>query len=240
MLKAVLVDDEPSARKLLRLTLQTTGAVTVVGEAGSVAEAVTVLQNAQPDVVFLDVQLREETGFDLLDQMELKCRVVFVTSHDQYAARAFEVNALDYLIKPPEPARLKQTIQRLHQAQPVGAPRTAEKFAYQDRLFLKINNRSGFLKISTIKCIQAEAYLSRLWTITAANVQTNLSLKDWEELLPERQFLKIHRSTIVNLEFVTEVEDWSNRSYRIHLAGMTEPQVVSRRVATQLRERLRP
>ena len=67
MLKAVLVDDEPSARKLLRLTLQTTGAVTVVGEAGSVAEAVTVLQNAQPDVVFLDVQLREETGFDLLD-----------------------------------------------------------------------------------------------------------------------------------------------------------------------------
>lgn len=235
MLKAILIDDESAPRLLLRTLLEAHPTIQVVAEAGTIADGVELIRAVRPDVIFLDVQMREESGFDLFDRMEVEARVVFVTSHDRFAARAFDVNALDYLLKPVDPDRLAKTVARL------GVPPTPlpkEKLEYADRLFLRLERRTCFLRVDAIKRIRADADYSRLWTTDTENTQSNLSLKEWEERLPERQFLRIHRSTIINLEYVVNVEDWFNYSYRVFLNGIAEPEVVSRRYAMKLRERM--
>jgi two-component system LytT family response regulator len=235
MLKAILIDDESAPRLLLRTLLEAHPTVQVVAEAGTIADAVELIRAIRPDVIFLDVQMRGESGFDLFDRMEVEARVVFVTSHDRFAARAFDVNALDYLLKPVDPERLARTIAKLGVPP---APIPKEKLEYADRLFLRLERRTCFLRVDAIKRIRADADYSRLWTTETDDVQSNLSLKEWEDRLPDRQFLRIHRSTIINLEYVVNVEDWFNYSYRVFLNGIAEPEVVSRRYAMKLRERM--
>ncbi len=235
MLKAILIDDESAPRLLLRTLLEGYPTVRIVGEAATIADAITLIERERPDVAFLDVQMRGESGFDLFDQLDVDFRVVFVTSHDRYAARAFDVNALDYLLKPVDPDRLARTMAKL-QGGRTELPK--ERLEYTDRLFLRLDRRTCFLRVDGIKRIRADADYSKLWTVEANEAQSNLSLKEWQERLPERHFLRIHRSTIINLEYVVNIEDWFNYSYRVFLNGIAEPEVVSRRYAMKLRERM--
>lgn len=235
MLKAILIDDESAPRLLLRTLLESYPTVRIVGEAATIADAVALIERERPDVAFLDVQMRGESGFDLFDRMDVDFRVVFVTSHDRYAARAFDVNALDYLLKPVDPERLARTMAKL-QGGRMELPK--ERLEYTDRLFLRLDRRTCFLRVDGIKRIRADADYSKLWTIEANEAQSNLSLKEWQDRLPERHFLRIHRSTIINLEYVVNIEDWFNYSYRVFLNGIAEPEVVSRRYAMKLRERM--
>lgn len=236
---AILVDDERLARKELRSMLAEHDAVEVVGEAESVAQATKLISARAPDVVFLDIQMPGESGFELLGRVPVTFKVVFVTAFDAYAIRAFEVNALDYLLKPINPARLAQAIKRLATGEPARPPHAApaRKLEYEDRLFIEVGERSCFLKISDLIYLSAAGDYSEIFT---ADVQKSLvlkSLKEWEERLPEKHFTRIHRSTIINLEYVERVESWFNRSYRLHLRGVAEPLVMSRRYAARLKER---
>jgi two-component system LytT family response regulator len=235
---AILVDDERLARRELRTLLEQAHAdhVHVAGEAASVSEAARLVQATDADVVFLDIQLAGETGLDLLPLLGADVDVVFVTAHDSYTLRAFEVNALDYLLKPVAPDRLAVTVSRLAAAPPPTAPRG--QVSYDDRLFLRLGQERAFVRVRDIVAIEAEGDGSTLRLAPQLTRRPSVkSLRDWEQRLPDRQFVRIHRSTIVNLEYVERLEPWSHSSQHVYLRGVPEPLTMSRRFATRLRDR---
>lgn len=236
LLKAVVVDDERLARKELRSLLDELGGVAVVGEADSVDTAEAVIEKTAPDVVFLDIHLGSESGFDLLDRIEHECDVVFVTAYDAYAIRAFEVNALDYLLKPVNPERLARAMERLTAPKPVPTAPPPRQLEYGDRIFLETDGHPRFVKLETIVCLVAADDHSELFTADGKKTLVLKSLREWEERLPERHFPRIHRSTIINLEFVERIETGFNRAYRVFLRGFAEPFAMSRRHAAKLKQ----
>ncbi len=242
-LRVLIVDDERLARRALRTLLAAHPDVEVVGEASKVEEAAVLVQRERPDVVLLDVQMRGETGFDLLDLLDAPCHVIFVTAFDAYAVRAFEVNALDYLLKPVEPARLAEALKRARQRTPslseassatttrdIGLP-----FRYDDLFFHEDGRRSQFIRIRDIVFIQAAANYTELHLQNGKMVLVLRPLAQWEARLPDAYFVRIHRSTIVNVAFVRRVERAFNYTYEVHLRDGSEPLVMSRRRASVLK-----
>lgn len=213
---AILVDDERLARRELRSMLAEHEIIDVVGEAETVTQAAELAHAKNPDVLFLDIQLPGETGFDLLEKITPACKIIFVTAFDAYAIRAFEVNALDYLLKPINPARLARAIERLttHDSASASPVRALE---YEDRLFIEVDQRSRFLKVSDIIVISAMGDYSQILSCDGEKSLVLKPLKDWEERLPAKHFTRIHRSTIINVDYVERLESWFNRSYRIHI-----------------------
>lgn len=239
MYTAIVVDDERLARRELRKLLEEGHGdqIRVVGEAATVQEAATLAGLHDPDVVFLDVHLARESGFDLLPLLDRTVTVVFVTAFDRYAIRAFEVNALDYLLKPVAPRRLAAALARLGQPA-VAEPAAAEALTYDDRLFLRLDDRMVFLRVRDIVAILAAGDNSVLHLADGRQARARKSLREWVDRLPEREFVRIHRSTMVNLEFVERLEEWSHFSYRVYLRGLAEPLQMSRRWGAKVRSRL--
>lgn len=235
-LKAIIVDDERLARNQLRSMLAEHSAIQVIGEADSVQTAIDAIRDLKPDVIFLDVQMPGETGFDLLHRVESPLKIIFVTAFDEYAIRAFEVNALDYLLKPVNPDRLARSIERLSAARESSENR-ASAIEYDDHLFLTIDGASRFIKASAIARISAAGPYSEVFTADAKKALVLKSLREWEERLPEKYFMRIHRSTIINIEYVDRIEKWFNYSYQVYLRGFGEPLVMSRRHAARLKGR---
>lgn len=234
--RAMIVDDERLARGELHYLLQNHREVEVVGEAASLKEAVPKIEQLRPDLIFLDVQMPRENGFELFERTPVRAEVIFVTAHDEFAVRAFEVNALDYLMKPVNPLRLRQAIERFHQRTP-RSPARPRALAYDDTIFVAVGQAPRFVKLSSLVCILAEGDYSRL-VGTAGSIGLVLkSMKEWEALLPERQFCRIQRSVIINCERVERFEPWFNSSYRVYLQGCAEPFTMSRRLARRFRAR---
>jgi two-component system LytT family response regulator len=235
-IRALVVDDERLAREELRRLLAVHPEVRVVGEAAGVDEAARLIEREQPDVVFLDVQMPGETGFDLFERAAVGARVVFVTAHDAHAIRAFDVNALDYLLKPVAPERLAETVARLRrEAEPGNQP--ARRFTMADFVFLPVDGRARFLRVGGIVCVLASGDASEIVTADGARGRVPRSLKAWEDRLPEQQFVRIHRESMVNLQYVERIEEWSHESFQVHLRGVAQPLTLSRRHASRLRAR---
>ena len=234
---AVIVDDERLARRELRTLLEEAHSdqVHIVGEADSVSDAARIVNATDADVVFLDIQLTGETGMDLLPLLGADVDVVFVTAYDQYSLRAFEVNALDYLLKPVAPERLAVTVSRLAAGQQPAAAR--EAVTYGDRLLLRLGHERAFVRVRDIVAIEAEGDGSTLLLAQHGRKSSTKSLREWEQRLPDRHFVRIHRSTIVNLEYVERMEPWSHASQHVYLRGLTEPMTMSRRFGARLRDR---
>jgi two-component system LytT family response regulator len=236
-LRALLVDDERLARRDLAKLLKAHSDVLVSGEAASVAEAAEQISRLHPNLVFLDIQLAGESGFDLLDRIESHPDFVFVTAYDQYALRAFDVNALDYLLKPVHPDRLARAVDRVRERDLNRRPGALRDLAYEDRLFLEDGRKSRFVKVSEIICLRAADDYSEVVLADATKLLVRRPLKEWEARLPVRHFTRIHRSTIVNLEYVDRVEPWFNDSYQVYIRDTVDPLAVSRRHAARLKER---
>lgn len=236
LFKTIIVDDERLARRELRSLLADYAMIDVIGEAENVAQALNLIHTQKPDVVFLDIQMPGESGFRLLEQIQADFRIIFVTAFDAFAIRAFEVNALDYLLKPVHPDRLAQAIERLSAAASE-RPAPANPLEYEDRLFLETDEQARFLKISSIVCICAAGNYSELLMTDGKKLLVLKSLREWEERLPVRHFARIHRSTIVNLDYVERIERWFNHSAHVYVRHLTEPLVMSRRYAARLRLR---
>lgn len=234
-LSALIVDDERLARQELRTLLALHPEVEVRGEAASVDEAARQLAREQPDVIFLDIQMPGESGFDLFARAPVAARVVFVTAHDDHALRAFEVNALDYLLKPVAPARLAAAIARLRED--ADADRPARRLEYGDFVFLPVDGRSRFLRVNQIVSIAAAGDATVVSTADGLRGRVPRSLRSWEERLPPKQFVRIHREALVNLQFVERIEEWSHEAYQVHLRGQPSPLTLSRRYAARLKAR---
>lgn len=234
--RAVIVDDERLARRELAFLLQSHPEIEVVGEAGSVKEAVLLLESLRPDLLFLDIQMPRANGFDLFERTAVTAEVIFVTAHDEFAVRAFEVNALNYLMKPVNPLRLRQAIERFLRRSPK-APAASRALDYEDTIFVAVGSAPRFVKLSSLVCIQAEGDYSRLVGPAGSIGLVLKSMKEWEALLPERQFCRIQRSVIINCECVERFEPWFNSSYQVYLRHVAQPFTMSRRLAKQFRAR---
>ncbi len=235
--KALIIDDERLARKDLISLLSIHDNVTVIGEADDVPSASQAIEKLNPDVIFLDIQMPGDSGFDLLDKTDVDAHIIFVTAYDEYAIRAFEVNALDYLLKPVNPERLTKALEKLEfQEQDLSG--RIRKLNYDDRLFLMVGRHFKFLKVNTILCVSAAGDYSEVLTSDGNKGLTHKSMKEWETRLPAQHFIRVHRSTIINMEFVDRVEEWFNYSFRVYLNGVEEPYVISRRYAAKLKEKL--
>jgi len=235
--KTLLVDDERLSRNDLRQMLSAHDNIDIVGEAANGDKALELINERQPDLVFLDIQMPGLNGFDVLEHISSDVKVIFVTAFDEYALRAFEVNALDYLLKPVNPERLKQSIERLELI-PDESDESIRELEYHDRLLLKLNTSLGFLKISTIISITSAGDYSEVLCTNKKKVLVHKSMSEWETRLPATFFNRIHRTTIVNMEFVDRLEEWFNNSYRVYLKGIEEPYVMSRRYVAKLKQKL--
>ena len=236
VLRALVIDDERLARKEMITLLETYPHIQVVGQADSVESAITEVNKTSPDILFLDIQMPRKSGFDLLNEIDFDGQIIFVTAYDEYAIRAFEVNALDYLLKPVSSERLELTLQRLYNEIPQISP-VSRKLNYDDRLFLNFGTRLNFLRINQITAITAEKDYTLVQLADGRSGLTYKSMKEWEERLPEKYFSRIHRSTIINIENITKIDKWFNNSLKVHVPGLKEPLVVSRRYARMLKER---
>ncbi len=234
--KAIIIDDERLARREMRRLLAEFDEIAVAGEAENLAEALELIEREKPQIVFLDIQLGSENGFELLEKTDRDFRLVFVTAFDAYAIRAFEVNALDYLLKPVNPERLAKAIERIN-AEAVDEKSDLRRFEFDDRIFLEIGNRSVFLKVSEISHINSSGDYSEIFTIDKRKFLLEKSLREWEARLPEKHFLRIHRQTIINLEEIVEIETWFNRTFQVRLKSFGAPLAVSRRYAVRLKSK---
>jgi two-component system LytT family response regulator len=222
--RALVVDDEPLARRELRRLLAAFPIVQVVGEAGNIDEARERIEALCPDVVFLDIQMPGGTGFDLLAQLDRMPRIVFTTAYDQYAVKAFEVNALDYLLKPVEPERLATAIRKIH------IPSTTP-----EQLFIKDGPRCWFVPLRQVSLLTSEGNYVRLhWG--KERPLLGRSLTSLEQKLDPKQFFRANRTQIVNLEFIQQVESGEGGRLYVHLREGPEIEV-SRRQAREFKER---
>lgn len=240
-LQVLIVDDERLARTAMRRTLEKIDGTAVVGEADGVSDALEKTRERSPDVLLLDVQMRRETGFDLLDRLDVPVQVIFVTAYDEYAVRAFEVNALDYLLKPVDPDRLAEALQRVRDttsALPDDETATQGEFQYDDLFFYEEGRRPRFIRIRDILYVKAAGNYTELHLDDDKTALTSHTLSHWDNQLPDDYFLRIHRSTIVNVEQVTRVEPTDSRSYDVYVAGAESPLSMSRRRARTLKDRL--
>ncbi|HEX6851699.1 MAG TPA: LytTR family DNA-binding domain-containing protein [Candidatus Polarisedimenticolaceae bacterium] len=234
-LRALIVDDEPLARAELRRLLACHPEIDVEAEAGDVAEAERAVAALDPDVVFLDIQMPGGTGFDLLERRRPRGRVIFVTAYDAHALRAFEVNALDYLLKPVNPERLADALSRLTEPRGTGAPM---RLAPDDHLWVAGERGARFVKVRDIAGITGAGDYTEVVTADGRRSLVLRPLKDWERRLPEGLFVRVHRGTIVNLERVDRIERDGEESWRVWLRGIDRAVPMSRRHAARLRVRL--
>ena len=233
--KTIIVDDERLARREMRRLLAEFDEILVAGEAENLSEAVSLIEKEKPHIVFLDIQLANENGFDLLEKTARDFKLIFVTAFDAYAIRAFEVNALDYLLKPVNPERLAKAIERITEEN--HEKTDLRPFEFDDRIFLEYGNRSVFLKVCDISHINSSGDYSEVFTTDKRKFLLEKSLREWEERLPEKHFLRIHRQTIINLEEIEEIETWFNRTLQVRLKNFRAPQAVSRRYAVKLKSK---
>ena len=233
-IRAVVVDDEPLARSSLKVLLRDDPEIELVSECGSGMEALREIRGRRPDLVFLDVQMPECDGFDVLEQLgkDLPTALVFVTAYDQYALRAFEAGALDYLLKPFDNARFGRALERAKERIALGkdAPRKIE------RLAIKSAGEILFLKISEIDWIEAADYYVCLH-VAAKSHLLRRSMNEVEQELCTGAFCRIHRSAIVNLERVRRLDVNQEGGTDVVLGNGTSLRL-SRRYKKQLQGRL--
>jgi len=234
--KTIIVDDERLARKEMRRLLAEFDEILVAGEAENLSEAVSLIEREKPHIVILDIQLSSENGFDLLEKTARDFKLIFVTAFDAYAIRAFEVNALDYLLKPVNPERLAKAIERMTDDAP-DEKTDLRPFEFDDRIFLELGSRSVFLKVCEISHINSSGDYSEVFTVDKRKFLLEKPLREWEERLPAKHFLRIHRQTIINLEEIEEIETWFNRTFQVRLKNFRSPLAVSRRYAVKLKNR---
>ena len=228
-LRAIVIEDDPIVRNVMRELLESSNDVQVLGEAGTVAQARLLARQQKPAVVFLDVNLPDGSGFDLLPALEPNVSVVFVTSAEEYAAQAFDCEATDYLVKPVTMQRLQKALLRVRQRLTAKTQAASPPDSRLTGSFLvKTLTEKRLVKISEIKSILAYGEYSWVyWDKSKKGALLRKSLKKWQSELPREQFIRVHRRAIVNLAFMDRVERLPAGRLQIHLRDTPEPILVS-------------
>lgn len=234
--KALIVDDEALARLEFRRMLQEHPQIDILGEAASVPDAMDAIQKLSPDILFLDIDLGAQTGFDLLEKVARNFRIIFVTAYDEYAIRAFKVNALDYLLKPIHPDRLQESVNRLGNPYHHESGFHLEPF---DKILVSHQRYSRLVTVSSISYIEACGDYSCIHTRDGFRGTLHHTIKRWMERLPEKMFIQCHRSYIVNSERISRLERKGKERFEI---ALDQPEIsipVSKGYSRKIMERYR-
>lgn len=240
-MRALVIDDERLARKELINLLNQLETVEVVGEAVNVDDAKEKIDQLQPDVIFLDIQMPEKTGFDLLEELDILPHVIFTTAYDEYALKAFQVNALDYLLKPIEPKRLEDAVLKL-QGKMEGIAKREEqeglgsqkKLTLEDQVFVKDGDRCWFVRLSNVRLFESDGNYIKVY-FDNFKPMIHKSLNALDERLDEKSFFRASRKHIINLGWVEAIEPWFNGGLVVTLKGGDRIEV-SRRQAARFKE----
>jgi two-component system LytT family response regulator len=238
MHRAIIIDDERLARNELKKLLLEFPDVEVIDEAANAAEGIEKIDALSPDLIFLDIQMPGKTGFDMLTELDKAPHVIFTTAYDEYALKAFEVNALDYLMKPIEPKRLAEAIQKLQLAEEkeLAANQAFNRgmLTENDQVFVKDGERCWFVKLSEVRLFESVGNYAKVFF--AGNKPLILkSLNALEERLDEKIFFRANRKHIVNMRMIEKIEPYFNGGLLLELRG-GEKVEVSRRQAVKFKE----
>ena len=242
-MKAILIDDERLARAELKRLLASHPEIEVVGEAANAKQAREQIQALRPSLVFLDVQMPGETGIELLEALEPPApEVIFTTAYDEFAVKAFELNALDYLLKPVDPGRLAAALVRLQEKRQGSAVKqnassgARERLAAEDKVFVREGDRCWFVEVKSIRLLESEGNYTRVH-FDSAQPQLFRSLNAMEERLDPKYFFRANRRQIINLSWIEKIEPWFSGGLLVHLKGGAKVEL-SRRQAQEFRERM--
>lgn len=237
---ALIIDDERLARNELRKLLVSHPEIEIVGEASNADEAIRLIHQLSPEVIFLDIQMPAKTGFELLQELDRTPEVIFTTAHDEYALKAFEVNAFDYLLKPIDPKRLSDAVQKLVMQDErdglIGDVKMELRgsLGENDQVFVKDGEKCWFVKLSDIRLFESVGNYARVFF--GSNKPLILkSLNALEERLDTRIFFRANRKHIVNLRMIEKVEPFFNGGLLLEIRG-GEKIEVSRRQAVRFKE----
>ncbi|MDN3669010.1 LytTR family transcriptional regulator DNA-binding domain-containing protein [Echinicola jeungdonensis] len=244
-MRALVIDDERLARKELINLLSEMEKIDVVGEAVNVEDAKIKIAELKPDVLFLDIQMPEKSGFDLLAELESVPHVIFTTAYDEFALKAFQVNALDYLLKPIEPGRLSEAIQKLSEKIKDSNKEIEDKttdsadqenkvLSLDDQVFVKDGDRCWFVRLSNIRLFESDGNYIKVY-FDKNRPMIHKSLNALDERLDDKSFFRASRKHIINLSWVEEIEPWFNGGLVVTLKG-GERIEVSRRQAARFKD----
>ncbi len=236
MQKAIIIDDERLARNELKKLLLEFPEVEVIGEAANANEGIEKIESLNPDLVFLDIQMPGKSGFDMLTLVERAPHVIFVTAYDEYALKAFEVNALDYLMKPVEPKRLADALLKvkLKDEEEMLSYNNRGMLHENDQVFVKDGERCWFVKLSDVRLFESVGNYAKVFFGTNKPLILK-SLNALEERLDEKIFFRANRKHIINLRMIDKIEPYFNGGLLLDLTG-GEKIEVSRRQAVKFKE----
>lgn len=236
-MKVLIVDDERLARQELKSLLSVYPEIEIIGESNNAEMAIAHINELSPDLIFLDVQMPGKNGFEMLQELNSSPEVIFVTAHDEYALKAFEVNALDYLLKPIQTTRLDDTIKKLLGRD---TPKNreikehGEALSENDQVFVKDGEKCWFVKLADIRLFESEGNYVRVYFDNYKPLILK-SLNSLEERLNNRVFFRASRKHIINLKWVEGIENWFNGGLMVKLrsGGQVE---ISRRQSAKFRD----
>ena len=232
-MKVIIVDDERLARKELHNLLAKYPSIDIIGEYDNAEDAINEIERQKPDLVFLDIHMPGKDGFGVLEELIYVPQVIFVTAYDEYAIKAFEVNALDYLLKPIQPERLDEAINKLS-AQLQNNETLTNKLTAKDQVFVKDGEKCWFVKLEDVPMFESEGNYVRVYF--KGNKPLILkSLNNLANKLDEDVFFRANRKFIINLNWIEDVENWFNGGLMVKLKT-GEKVEISRRQATKLKE----
>ncbi len=237
-MKALIIDDERLARTELKRLLTPFKEIKVVGEAVNADDALEKIQELKPDLLFLDIQMPGKTGFDMLEELDSVPTVIFVTAYDEYALKAFEYNALDYLLKPIEPKRLEETVNKLIEKKRKKTISELDKdfLTEGDQVFVKDGEKCWFVKLENVRLFESEGNYVRIYF--GENKPLILrTLNYLDERLDDKTFFRANRKHIVNLKWIASIEPWLNGGLLVKLKDGQKVEV-SRRQAIKFKDML--
>ena len=216
MISCIIIDDSRLAREELRRLLEGKPDLTIINEAENISRAKEQIEKEQPDLIFLDIQMPGGSGFDLLEKLEYLPQVIFTTAYDEYAMKAFEVNALDYLQKPITDERLDAALQIATERIQTSSTEERDKLTLEDQVFVRDGDRCWFVQLSDISLLEIEGNNTRI-KFDDQNPLITRSLNYMEDRLDPRTFFRANRQQIVNLKWIKKIDPWFSGSIRITL-----------------------
>ena len=243
-MRAIIIDDERLARKELNNLLENYPEIEIVDQAVNADEALEKIIQLDPELIFLDIQMPGKTGFELLEELEKVPKVIFTTAYDAFAIKAFDVNALDYLLKPIQEERLKDTITKVLAVQASalaeraqeGVSEIKQQLGMNDQVFVKDGDRCWFISLKEIRLFESDGNYIKVY-FNNVKPMIHKSLNALDEKLDERSFFRASRKHIINLSWIETIETWFNGGLLVQLKG-GEKVEVSRRQAARFKEKM--
>jgi two-component system LytT family response regulator len=240
-IKTLIIDDERLAREELKSLLTQYDEIEIIGEAKNGEEGINLIKELKPELIFLDISMPGMTGFEMLKQLDEIPKVIFVTAYDEFALKAFEVNALDYVLKPVDPLRLQEAVQKINQKEDDFSSKLEGQTARKDRqlslndyVFIKDGEKTWFIELSKVRMLESDGNYVKVYFDTSRPLILR-SLNSFEDRLDPEFFFRANRKFIINLKWISSIENWFNGGLMVELKE-GEKVEISRRQAIRFKD----